>query len=300
MADNEKVTPKEANEQFQQLFQDLHCIYQAGDEDAQSLARIRQRLLHHSNSTAYHASQQAFYESTEMKIRQERPQHMRTQLRSSEGRSAWQRRFNTIAAVIVASLLVGSLLLLLTHARQNGMGSGNPTPTPKSAQVVIVPTTTIPTLTVPKPNWKILARFSGIGGMIKNSRHIVLPKTWSVLFVCQGSGGMTVLFNSGTILGNSIPTCDSVIHGDDITDTLSPPVQKVQVVVNEHTGWQLLIAGCSLNTLAACGNGITTPTPMPTPTSSVLSTSSPTPMPGTPYPTPVPTVLPTPSPTPMP
>src|SRR3989442_5612438 len=123
MADLDEPLPEEMHEQNQHLIHDLQHMYHTDPQKAERLARIHQRLLTNRDGSAYD------HESTQQRYMTPNTQQARTnnrsmkQIRSTviEG-GLWQHRFSTIAAVLIVTLLVGSLLLVLTRAHQNSVG----------------------------------------------------------------------------------------------------------------------------------------------------------------------------------
>jgi photosystem II stability/assembly factor-like uncharacterized protein len=123
MADFDEPLPEETQEQNQHLIHELHRMYHTDTQKAERLARIRQRLLTNRGDSAHDQ------ESTQQHNMMPNMQQARTNNRSMkqirslviEGGS-WQHRFSTIAAVLIVTLLVGSLLLVLTRAHQSSLG----------------------------------------------------------------------------------------------------------------------------------------------------------------------------------
>jgi photosystem II stability/assembly factor-like uncharacterized protein len=123
MPDFDELLPGETQEQDQHLIHDLHRMYHTDTQKAEQLARIRQRLLTNREGSAYdHESTQQRYMTPNMQQARMNNRSMK-QIRSSiiEGES-WQQRFSTIAAVLIVTLLVGSLLLVLSRAHQSSVG----------------------------------------------------------------------------------------------------------------------------------------------------------------------------------
>lgn len=123
--------------QASQLVEDLHQIYQASPADsranAESLRRVQQRLQ------ARFAPQETKVVSLRaLPTRQERKSFM--QENNSERKSGWKRvsrTFNTLAAVLVVAILIGSAVTLVNlrnHAQSTQVGTAQtatPTPTPQ-------------------------------------------------------------------------------------------------------------------------------------------------------------------------
>jgi len=132
MADNhimDDLIPEERNEQNRVLLQHLRGTYARDAEDA--LARMRERLLQSRSSS----SVQPDYSQREETGPYAKPESSRSDpLRSSRGLQGASRgpRFSTLAAALVAALLVSSFLLLFFYAHQTGTGRVKPrnTPTP--------------------------------------------------------------------------------------------------------------------------------------------------------------------------
>src|SRR6266702_7499279 len=122
MSNEEKLTPAELDDRNQTLIKELQHKYAIDEQDTQSLLRVRQRLLNKASSMP-HTVPQTTWQPIISKTRQERPAYMYSTSSDRPERGTWRRRLSTIAAVVFATLLVGSLLLLLTHARQSNMGS---------------------------------------------------------------------------------------------------------------------------------------------------------------------------------
>lgn len=130
MADNsmmDDLIPEERNEQNQVLIQQLRGTYSRDAEDAQALARMRERLLQSRTSSSI----DPVYPQIGEMGQDAKPVSSRGgPSRSSRGlhpASRWQR-LSTIAAVLFAALLVGSFILLFTHAHQTGSSSRRVTP----------------------------------------------------------------------------------------------------------------------------------------------------------------------------
>jgi hypothetical protein len=294
MSNEEKLTPAELDDRNQALIKELQHKYAIDEQqDTQSLARVRQRLLNNASSMPY-AIPQTTRQPIILKTRQERPAYMHSTSSDRPERRTWQHRLSTIAAVVFATLLVGSLLLLFTHTRQSNMGgSGNPTAT-------IFTPATIPTSIFGR-GWKLVANFNGTGSKIIAGQHIDMPNTWGARFNCVGKGEETILFNqrNGGVFLNG--PCHSEQKGSlDFRSSGPMQIHQIEITVDHASVWQLQIATCTDESI--CG----APTPTPAPTQIPIPTGTPTsPVPtpsGEQSPTPVPTMLPTPTtpPTPMP
>ncbi|HEY6406244.1 MAG TPA: hypothetical protein VIY29_02130, partial [Ktedonobacteraceae bacterium] len=126
MAETNELVPEEVDERNKLLIQDLHRLYPTATQVAQPLARIQQRLLHSSAETL-HSDVSPRPQSLPQGTRQKGTSTVRV-----KGR-VWQRHLGTLAAVVCAALLVGSLILVLQLARQNSTGgAGSSTHQPES------------------------------------------------------------------------------------------------------------------------------------------------------------------------
>ncbi len=136
MADNsmmDDLIPEERNEQNRVLIQQLRGTYSRDAEDAQALARLRERLLQSRTSSSIDP---VYSQIDEMGPYAKPVSSGGGPPRSSRdfhGASRWQR-LSTIAAVLCAALLVSSFILLLTHAHQTGTGRVKPESTPATGK----------------------------------------------------------------------------------------------------------------------------------------------------------------------
>lgn len=299
----EELTPAEVDPKNQHLIQELQKIYAPDEADVRSLASMRQQLLQNRSRTIT-TPQQAAVTPVVLKSRQERPHTMNTTHADYPERGQWQRHVSTFAAVVFATVLVGSLLLLLTHARQSSTG-GQSGITPPASHA---------------SHWYVLELFSGNGstGIYKaDNLNIVLPNIWEAKFVCMGPYNDTITAQIVSIASMQADCSQHIVVtvGSD-HNTSHTVIHKIRIISPKFDGWQLLLEGCSLNTRSACGSSISlrpTPVVMPTPAPSQLPTPIPTPTPpetptpiptptpfppGRPTPTPPPTQIPTPTPKP--
>jgi photosystem II stability/assembly factor-like uncharacterized protein len=121
MVDSDKFTSGDEDERDQRLIQDLHRMYHAKVEDAQPLARIRKRLAEGSASILYDSTRTPQQHDV-LSMHRESSGNVNSNRSSfTEGRT-WQQRTGTIAAVVFVTLLVGSLVVVLTHAHQSSPG----------------------------------------------------------------------------------------------------------------------------------------------------------------------------------
>jgi photosystem II stability/assembly factor-like uncharacterized protein len=119
MADSDKFSSSEGDERNQRLIQDLRRIYHTEGEHIQVLAHVRKRL----------EDRQIAIPSTPMTTRQqhgiqrERADHMNSAHANFSESRTWQQSVGIIAAALFVTLLVGTLIVVLTHAHQNNSGN---------------------------------------------------------------------------------------------------------------------------------------------------------------------------------
>jgi len=118
MADSDEFPSGNGDERGQRLIRDLRRMYHSEGEAAQRLARVRERLEESSarmlNNPASTPQQQGM-----LSTRREGSDMVNDTRSSFSERRTWQQRMGIIAAVLVVTLLVGSLLVVLARARQN-------------------------------------------------------------------------------------------------------------------------------------------------------------------------------------
>lgn len=112
----------EGDERERRLVRDLHRFYHAEGEDAQSLAHVRRRLVERRASVLDDPAGPQQRHDRPSPLRASPAQVKGTRSRSFVGRT-WQRRLGSVAALLFVTLLVGSLVLVLVRARQNGANS---------------------------------------------------------------------------------------------------------------------------------------------------------------------------------
>ncbi|HZU67734.1 MAG TPA: hypothetical protein VFA09_10705 [Ktedonobacteraceae bacterium] len=150
-------TPEELSRQNEQLMWDLHRLYDTHGEDIQSLARIRTRLQKNNIKPLYE-NQSAFTPAPPMVRGGEKENTMKLiGFRSSSNGKVWQQRLGALAAVVIAAILVGSLLFVLSHSRQPASGGQpnhgqttpivQPSPTSRPANTPTATNTPTPTKT---------------------------------------------------------------------------------------------------------------------------------------------------------
>jgi photosystem II stability/assembly factor-like uncharacterized protein len=118
MVDSDEFTSGDEDEQNRRLIQDLHRMYHAKVEDAQPLARIRQRLAETNTSMLYDSTRTPQQHEV-LSMHRERPDNVNSTRFGFAERRTWQQRTGAIAAVVFVTLLVGSLVFVLTRVHQS-------------------------------------------------------------------------------------------------------------------------------------------------------------------------------------
>ena len=112
MANSDDLAREERNERNQPLVQALRDMYSTPAQDAQSLARIRERLL----------GSAAAQQTSTLKTQQEKPGRVNSIMPGLPRPGPWHP-FSAIAAVLCTALLVGSFLAVFNLAHQHGKGA---------------------------------------------------------------------------------------------------------------------------------------------------------------------------------
>ncbi len=276
MADHEKLTPEEADVRNQAMLQDLEHMYTPVDE-AQSLERIRNRLLATEHSSSFNSIQPT--RQLMRKTQQERFQTMNSMHVPIAHKKV--RYLNILAASIVAALIIGSLLFEVTRVYQsNTGGSGNSHISASGGTITPVSTS------IYGPDWKILATFKGKGSTDIQNLHLKSKYALGAYFICAGEGNVNLVI--GKIgLG---ATCRSVSNGVIDVWKGAYVLEKINIIVAKNSSWQLELANCVGNEQTCNSSGFPMPTSTPAPS------LAPTPPP-TVFPAPMPTVTPIPTPT---
>jgi hypothetical protein len=304
MIDHDDMTPEEMDAGNQELLQDLQRLYAPADE-GQMLERVRMRLSAANQEATAH-SRSVWQRAAEDGQRTSEQWAHTTRSALTTGRGRAFRWISTIAALLVAALLVGSLLLVLTHARQPGTGApggASSQPTKGAGQIKVVGKVQL---------WFIGWTFNGTGRKTITDLHIDAPYATYAWFSCSGKGQGQVRFNNPETGKGFSVSCPKTSDGHDedggqpykIIVGAPHIIDRLYVVAEPGSSWMLQLAVCSD---AACDQQEEptptpmplTPTPMPTPTISPPPTPTPTVIPPTPMPTLQPTQAPL-QPTPRP
>lgn len=199
METHDDFAPEELNQQNERLMQDLHRLYDTRAEDVQSLARIRKQLQKNNAKPLY--ENQMFPAAPPMARGGERGNIMKiTSSRTSNGK-VWQQRVAALAAIVIAGILVGSLLFVLSRSRQPGTGGQPNKPTPIVQPTHTATPTNTPTNTPTATKTPVVFQVTGIDMAFQPASIAGLPcgsnltVTYTATFhVPANSPGGTVQF----------------------------------------------------------------------------------------------------------
>lgn len=233
---DDKHTTGEISEQDQQLVQHLQRLYDTRSEDAQSLARIRERLLKISEgSLPISDPDQTTTTTTPLTTVKTRSQGTReTDMQfirpTFDEKKTWLRPLSAIAAVLIVAIIVSSLALLLTHLRQGTTGNN----------------TGVFTI---RQGWTQLTMYSGTGSITITGQNIELPRLWGDANSCVGTGKLDIwLTGKQTMINTGRDSCQSALSTIVAPQSISfevsastPQIQTIKVTVDANTKWHLLI-----------------------------------------------------------
>lgn len=234
----DRQAPEELDEQDRQIAAYLQRIYDTRTEDAQSLARTRERLQKISAGTLPVSDPVTTPEATpatRVHSRHTSGSDMPFRLIHStfrEGKT-WPSRLSVLAAVLLVAMVAGSLAFFLIRIRQGGLGSGSG----------------VFTL---RPGWAVVASYSGTGSKTISGQDIVeVPRLWGYDYACTGSGRLDIQLTSISLAGErgdeylgtdncSAPTTTVAPVGFSL-DSSSQKIQTIKVTAGASTVWHLLI-----------------------------------------------------------
>lgn len=234
----DREAPEELDEQDRQIAAYLQRIYDTRAEDAQSLARIRERLQKISTGTLPVSDPVTTSEAalaTRVRSRHTSGADTPFTLIHStfrEGKT-WPSRLSALAAVLLVAVVVGSLALFLIRIRQGNLGS--------SSGVFTL-----------RPGWAVVASYSGTGSKTISGRDIVeVPSLWGSDYACSGSGKLDIQLTGIALTGEreddylgkdkcSTPTTTVAPLGLSL-DSSSLRIQTIKVTADASTVWHLLI-----------------------------------------------------------
>lgn len=230
----DKHTTGEMNDQDQQLVGYLERMLATRSEDAQSLARIHERLLK-LNEGSLPVSDLDHTTNLPITTKKGRSQstggaNLRSICSTFGEKKAWLRPLSLIAAVLIVSVIVGSLVLLFAHLRQDTMGN--------SSRVFSQ-----------RQGWAQFVLYSGKGSRTITGQNIVLPRLWGDASTCVGSGKLAIeLIGTGMISYEGESPCTSglstLVTPQSITfetSSATPKIQMIKVTADANTTWYLEI-----------------------------------------------------------
>lgn len=255
MIEHEDVMPTETEGRNQRLIEFLGKVYETRAEDAQSLGRVRARLL---AGKVPLPMRNAIDTGAPLRRQQGNGEKGTGELFLESG---WRYRLNSLAAVLVAALLVGSLLTVLNLGHRSATGAGSGTAALSTQHVSQKKPKPLPFLTVPY-GWTLLGRLSGQGD--QNVEHAFVPGAkWQALLSCQGSKTQLQLVLSGAYPHaqnrDKLPAKISYIFlcaSPSGTQVFPSPTGQgsivAQVSADKQTSWSMIIIACQKGG-SACG-----------------------------------------------
>lgn len=244
----DKHTTGEINKQDQQLVEYLESMLATRSEDAQSLARIHERLLK-LNEGSLPVSDLDHTTNLPITTKKGRSQstgraNLRSIYSSIGEKKVWLRPLSVIAAVLIVAIIVGSLALLFAHLRQDTMGNGS-------------------RVFSQRQGWTQLVLYSGKGSRTITGQNIVLPRLWGDASTCIGSGKLDIeLIGEGIISYEGKSPCNSglsaLVTPQSITfetSSSTPKIQTIKVAADPNTTWYLEIEQAVVQPTLTIGPG---------------------------------------------
>jgi hypothetical protein len=246
---SDKYTTEELNGQDRPLVEQLERMYGAQSEDAQSLARIRTRIVQNGAGPLPFPQPTPATEQSPVQLRKQptKETDMRFIRTIASREKPWQRRLSMLAAAFFVVILVGSLVLVLARRPQGNVAG-------------------LPPL---QPGWRQVVLLSGSSSKIFTHQGIVLSTLWGMSFGCVGQGKVDIEFDgqinnsaSGTCQKNTGPVISAPYGPQTIElETSVHTIQTVKVTVSGSINWYLQLSNATvtpsplLSELLAPGSG---------------------------------------------
>ncbi len=231
------------------IIEQLERMYGTQAEDAQSLARIRARIVQNSKGPLpfpqfASSSEQSHARSQKRSAKENNMSFMRV---VTTREKPWQRQLNLIAAAIFVVLLVGSLILVVARRPQTPIAGPHPL----------------------QAGWMQAALFNGDSSKTFTHQAIALSTLWGVSFGCIGQGKVDIELD-GQKNNTLTATCQHITgpllsapYGPDTITlaTSAHTIQTVKVTVSGTLNWYLQFSNAQiaptplLSTLLAPGSG---------------------------------------------
>ncbi len=222
MHDQDQLVPEERDAQNSPLLNALHQLYDTRERDAQSLARIRTRLLNEvPNLPASTPSIDEFSIRSSRRSKEREGKMDMFHFPTGETRG-WSHRLSIIAAAVLVALVVGTLALLLqrTHIQVGGPHNN---------------------LNLP-PGWTAGPSYSGKGSSVISGQSVHLNPLWGYILSCNGKGQINADFtdmNSGAgancVSGTTVPTNNIIVQ----FQAASTILQSFKITVPTSASWTL-------------------------------------------------------------
>lgn len=239
----------ELQDQDRPIVEQLERMYGTQAEDAQSLARIRARIVQNSAGPLPFPHPTLATEDTPVQLQRRRTKEtdMRLIRIITSREKSWPRRLSVLAAALFVMILVGSLVLVLARKPQGSVAG-------------------LPPL---QPGWRQVALLSGSSSKTFTHQDIVLSTLWGMSFGCVGQGKVDIEFDgqinnsaSGTCQQNTEPVLSDPYGPQTIElETSVHTIQTVKVTVSGSINWYLQLSNATvtpsplLSELLAPGSG---------------------------------------------
>lgn len=221
----ERFIPDEVNEENQHIIHYIRHVSNTAMQDGESLARIRERLLHASAGIVPVPRGTVVGEAPGISSS---PLKERATARSvhpaPSSQKAWSRRVSLLVAAVLVALMVGSLATL-TARRGPTQGS-------------------IPS------SWSNVVAFSGTGSTTIRGKPIHFPRLWGYTLTCTGEEGGILLIQMTGASNNWSLTSGCPTHSQAVPEAISfdltaRTLQTLQVrqLTSSPMTWQFLIVG---------------------------------------------------------
>lgn len=209
---SDKFTSEQLDEQDRPLVEQLERMYGTQAGDAQSLARVRARIVRNSMGSLPFSrpASSSEHPAARSQKRPAKEKDMRFMHIITAREKPWQRQLNLIAAAIFIVLLVGSLVLVVVRRPQGSVAG-------------------LPPL---QPGWRQIVLLSGSSSKTFAHQDIVLSTLWGMSFGCVGQGKVDIEFDGQTV--NSAHTMCQLNTRPVIS---APPYgpERIQLAVSEHS-----------------------------------------------------------------
>ncbi len=139
-------------------------------------------------------------------------------------RHTWLQRLSAIAAMLLVTVLVGSLVAVLLHRGSSTGGQDLPL----------------------RPGWQQIVTYSGIGSKTITGQRVTLPYLWGSAFICKGSGAVSIKVTGPTYSGDfGADKCSSTAgitlspNNIFLQTSIVESIDTIKVTASAGTSWYL-------------------------------------------------------------